>query len=79
MDETTSVEELLTAEEAAPLLRCEPDWLKRAAARGLVPSHKVGRRRLFTKADLQEFINRSAQGQDPWARSPKSEARRRAS
>lgn len=73
------MDELFTAEEAAPRLRCEPGWLKRAAARGLVPSRKVGRQRLFTETDLQEFINRSAQGQDPWARSPKSEARRRAS
>ena len=68
---------LLTADEAAARLRCRADWLLRAAQRGLVPSRKVGRQRLFTESDLQDFIDRSRQGTDPWARSPRSAARRR--
>ena len=71
------MDSLLSLNEAAEKLRKSPSWLQRAAASGLVPSRKVGVTRLFTEADLQDFIDRSAQGTDPWARSTRSAARRR--
>jgi excisionase family DNA binding protein len=54
------------------------DWTRRAAARGDIPSLKVGRSRLFTQADLESYLERCRQV-DPWARSARSQARRRRS
>jgi len=67
---------LYTAEEIAAHLRAEPGWVTRAAQRGVLPSRKVGRKRRFTKADVEEFLERSRQGTDTWARSPRSQSRR---
>lgn len=69
--------ELLTAEEAAPKIRATPTWLTKAAQRGEVPSVKVGRRRFFRESDLVAWLDRQAQASDAWARSPRSQSRRR--
>lgn len=65
---------LLDVKQAAEILRCRPDWLRRAAAAGDVPSRKIGRTRLFAETDLEEYLERVRQGRDPWALSPQQKA-----
>lgn len=68
---------LLDIDDAAQRLRVTPGWLAKAAARGEVPSRKVGRRRRFTETDLDDYLERVREGADPWARSSRSEAQLR--
>lgn len=70
----------MTVAEAAQRLGVSEQWLRDNAVKGVVPSHKVGRYRRFTEADLAAYLERVQQGQsDPFARSAQSRARKRAS
>ena len=48
--------EILTREQAAWLLRLTVGRLDEAAKRGEIPCSKVGRRRLYSKTALLEFV-----------------------
>lgn len=70
----------MTVAQAAEKLGVSEQWLRINAANGTVPSKKVGRYRRFTEQDLLDYLDRCQQGAaDPFARSTKSRARRRAS
>lgn len=59
MGGTTLAEELLTAEEVAPLLRTSPDGVNRYVRNGLIPAElyvQLGRKRLFKKTLLEAWI-----------------------
>lgn len=43
-------------EQAAAWLKVTPTWLASQARRGLVPHSRLGRRRVFTEADLQRIL-----------------------
>jgi len=66
---------LLTVAEAAAKLHKTPEWLRKAARQGKVPSRKVGRSRMFTDSDLDEYLDRVRQGRDPWTRSAASKSK----
>jgi len=55
---------LLTVEEAARLLRLGRTTAYELVMRGLVPSVKIGRRRLVVRRGLEEFVNRLIEFQD---------------
>jgi hypothetical protein len=60
---------MYTAEEAAGLLKgCTANWLKVNAAKGLIPSTKFGRKRVWTAAQLGEIV--LARQQKPGANRP---------
>jgi excisionase family DNA binding protein len=68
---------LLTADEVATKLRATRSWVMRAAQERVIASRKVGRARLFTEADVDEYLERvHEQPTDPWARSARSQSRR---
>ena len=46
----------LTADELAPLLRCQPEKVYRLAARGELPSYKVEGRRLFDQGEVVRWL-----------------------
>ena len=59
---------LLEADEVAVLLHVSRQWVIREAWKGRIPSRKIGRKRLFTFADVESYIASVAQKQnDPWA------------
>jgi excisionase family DNA binding protein len=47
----------LTADELAAVLRCQPEKVYRLAARGELPSYKVEGRRLFSEAEVFEWLS----------------------
>jgi DNA repair protein RadD len=48
--------EVLSAEEAAQFLNLNPDDVRRYARKGMIPARKVGKRWLFHKAHLIEWL-----------------------
>jgi excisionase family DNA binding protein len=48
--------EVLSAEEAAQFLGLNPDDVRRYARKGMMPARKVGKRWLFHKAHLIEWL-----------------------
>lgn len=48
--------EVLSAEEAAQFLGLNPDDVRRYARKGMIPARKVGKRWLFHKAHLIEWL-----------------------
>lgn len=52
----------MTTEQAAARLGVTPDWLRRRAAAGLVPSRKIGAYRKFTEQDLIDYLESVRQG-----------------
>lgn len=68
----------LTLTEAAESLGVSVDWLQRAAAKGTVPSRKVGSRRRFTRQDLDDYLESVRHGGAPsLAGTARSQQRRR--
>lgn len=47
---------------AARRLKVGEEWLKKQAAKGAVPSIKLGRQRLFMEADIQAILAAAARG-----------------
>lgn len=58
-------DQVLTATEAAMLLRLSRDSLYAAANRGDIPHRRVGRRMLFSRAALLEWLQRGWLGRPP--------------
>jgi len=48
--------EVLSAEEAAQFLGLNPDDVRRYARKGMIPARKVGKRWLFHKGHLVEWL-----------------------
>jgi excisionase family DNA binding protein len=46
----------MTTTEAAKYLRCSSDRVKRLACEGRIPAHKEGRRNLFHRNELRDWI-----------------------
>ncbi|MGH2988995.1 MAG: helix-turn-helix domain-containing protein [Gaiellaceae bacterium] len=57
-----SLPTLLTVEEVAAILRCQPEKVYRLAARGILPSYKVEGRRLFDPRDITAYLSTCRQG-----------------
>jgi len=57
MNEQTATPDYLTKEEAAALLRLKPDTMNFFARKGRLPSHWIGKRRLFKRADMLAFLD----------------------
>jgi len=53
-------EALLTVKEAAEFLRASQSTVYRMIKRGDLKAHKVGKKWLFYKKDLKEFVERNA-------------------
>lgn len=47
---------LLTAEEAAAVLRMSPSWVYQAAGRGALPCVRLGRALRFDEATLRKWL-----------------------
>ena len=47
---------LITVDELATVLRCQPEKVYRLAARGELPSYKVEGRRLFSEAEVAQWL-----------------------
>ena len=64
MNEQTETQNYLTKEEAAELLHVKPDTMNCFARQGRLPSHWIGKRRLFKHQDMLSFIeaNRHTSG-----------------
>ena len=58
-------DQVLTAREAAGLLRLSRDSLYAAANRGDIPHRRVGRRMLFSRVALLAWLQRGWLGQGP--------------
>jgi len=56
MNRTAQISEVLTAREAAKLLRLSRDSLYAAANRGDIPHRRVGRRLLFSREALLAWL-----------------------
>jgi excisionase family DNA binding protein len=48
---------LITVDELAAVLRCQPEKIYRLAARGELPSYKVEGRRLFSEAEVAQWLD----------------------
>ena len=53
---------LLTVDELAEVLRCQPEKVYRLAARGELPSYKVEGRRLFNESEIVRWLERQREG-----------------
>ena len=81
--EWTALPTLITVDELAAVLRCQPEKVYRLAARGELPSYKVEGRRLFDESEIVRWLEtqrdglRSASGAlrggQPWLRSAPTE------
>lgn len=47
---------MITVDELAAVLRCQPEKVYRLAARGELPSYKVEGRRLFSEAEVGRWL-----------------------
>lgn len=72
----TRLDELLTSEEVAELLRIPRSTVSEYARRGVLPSIKLGRHRRFVRSDVADAIERLRLGQAP-ARSQTTQRARR--
>lgn len=52
-------DDVITAEEAAAMLRCTVVTIQRWARRGEIPGRKIGKRWLFSRAQLADHIRRA--------------------
>ena len=63
---TSANSPLLTVTEAAQYLRCSASYLNKLRVTGGGPTFvKMGARVLYTRADLDRFINQNARNQRP--------------
>ena len=53
---------LITVDELAAVLRCQPEKVYRLAARGELPSYKVEGRRLFNQAEVARWLEQCRDG-----------------
>jgi excisionase family DNA binding protein len=62
MSAQSSLPALLTVDELAVVLRCQPEKVYRLAARGELPSYKVEGRRLFNEAEIARWLEAQRDG-----------------
>ncbi len=60
--EGSRLDELLTAEQLAALLRVRKSTVEDYARRGLLPSLKLGRHRRFIRSDVIDAIDKLSRG-----------------
>ena len=60
--EGSRLDELVTAEQLAALLRVRKSTVEDYARRGLLPSLKLGRHRRFIRSDVIDAINKLSHG-----------------
>lgn len=60
--EGSRLDELLTAEQLAALLRVRKSTVEDYARRGLLPSLKLGRHRRFIRSDVIDAIDKLSHG-----------------
>jgi excisionase family DNA binding protein len=53
---------LITVDELAAVLRCQPEKVYRLAARGELPSYKVEGRRLFNELEIVRWLEQQRDG-----------------
>jgi excisionase family DNA binding protein len=53
---------LITVDELAAVLRCQPEKVYRLAARGELPSYKVEGRRLFSEGEVAQWLEQRRVG-----------------
>lgn len=53
---------LITVDELAAVLRCQPEKVYRLAARGELPSYKVEGRRLFNEIEVARWLEQRRDG-----------------
>lgn len=53
---------LITVDELADVLRCQPEKVYRLAARGELPSYKVEGRRLFNQDEIARWLEEQRDG-----------------
>jgi len=53
---------LITVDELAAVLRCQPEKVYRLAARGDLPSYKVEGRRLFNELEIARWLEQQRDG-----------------
>lgn len=58
----TALPTLITVDELAVVLRCQPEKVYRLAARGELPSYKVEGRRLFAEAEVVDWLETRRDG-----------------
>ncbi len=58
----TALPTLITVDELATVLRCQPEKVYRLAARGELPSYKVEGRRLFSQAEVAQWLEQRRVG-----------------
>jgi excisionase family DNA binding protein len=58
----TTLPTLLTVDELAAALRCQPEKVYRLAARGDIPSYKVEGRRLFDQGEVARWLQGRREG-----------------
>jgi excisionase family DNA binding protein len=54
--QTTTPAERLSLLESGPVLGVSPHTIRAWARRGLLPYHKLGRRLVFDRGDLERFL-----------------------
>jgi excisionase family DNA binding protein len=60
---TMEQKEVFSADEAATFLGLHPDDVRRYARKGLIPCRKLGKRWLFHKAHLVEWLKGKREGE----------------
>lgn len=68
-------DELLKAPEVATWLDVPQTWVEQAARDGRIPSLKIGRRRRYSRADIERWLEEQRTG-DPLATDRKTRRRR---
>lgn len=51
------VDEFMTTKEVAKLLKSSEVWIKQLIKKGVIPSYKIGGKRLFKKEEIERWID----------------------
>lgn len=54
--------EMLTIDEVSAVLRVHPETLRRFIREGKINAHKIGRRKLISKEEMEKFIKKCKTG-----------------
>ena len=49
-------DEYLTTKEVAKLLKATETWIKQLVKKKIIPSYKIGRKRLFKREEIDKWI-----------------------
>jgi excisionase family DNA binding protein len=50
------VDEFLTTKDMAKLLKSSEVWIKQLVKKSMIPSYKIGGKRLFKKEEIEQWI-----------------------